>query len=452
MEMQEVLRALDGQRVRAEHDLAHGDWGRARRRVADALGRIHTALCPPEPEVWGWVRLLAALARVDRARSREGQLSLWPELEEGPRDPSAFRDVRAPRAALGVLSRDRRMLGTLAFLADLAPTDLPVLVEGESGTGKEVVARAVHEASGRAAGEFVPVNCGAIPMELHESELFGHSRGAYTGATQEKPGLFEAAHGGTLFLDEIGEMDPRAQVKLLRVLESGELRRLGEVRQRRVSVRVIAATNACVDDAVARGRFRRDLLFRLGAVRVWLPPLRERPADVLLLAHHFLRRAALPHPQLTPGAQMALLAHAWPGNVRELKFAIERGIALWARSGRAALGEEFLRLGAYGVMGSVLGGVPAEEPASEGDESVWTWPTELPVGFTLDGFLREIERRLIARAIAQTGGNRTIAARALGGLSRTTLIGRMKRLGLFEATSGSGAVDRTEPGRTDGQA
>jgi len=429
MEMQEALRALDGQRMLAEHDLARGAWGRARRRVASALGRIHEALGPPEPEVWDWMRLLASLARVDRPRRRNGQLSLWPELEETGRDPGAG----APPAALGVLSRDRRMLGTLAFLADLAPTDLPVLVEGESGTGKEVVARAVHMASGRAAGEFVPVNCGAIPMELHESELFGHARGAYTGAAQEKPGLFEAAHGGTLFLDEIAEMDPRAQVKLLRVLESGELRRLGEVRQRRVSVRIIAATNASVDDAVAHGRFRRDLLFRLGAVRVWLPPLRERPADVLLLAHHFLRRAALPHPPLTPGAQMALLAHTWPGNVRELKFAIERALALWARSGHAALGEELLRLSDSGAMDRAPGRGAAVDPTTEAEGSTWSWPAEVPPGFTLDQFLHEIERRLIARAIAQTGGNRTVAARTLGGLSRTTLIGKMKRLGLFDA-------------------
>lgn len=432
METPEGLRALDGQRMLAERDLAHGDWGRARRRVADVLGRVQAALGAPEPETRDWMRLLAALARVDRIRRRDGQLSLWPELEDGARDPARSRGPRAPQAAMGVLSRDRRMLGTLALLADLAPTDLPVLVEGESGTGKEVVARAVHDASGRATGEFVPVNCGAIPMELHESELFGHSRGAYTGAAMEKPGLFEAAHGGTLFLDEIGEMDPRAQVKLLRVLESGELRRLGEVRQRRVSVRVIAATNASVDEAVARGRFRRDLLFRLGAVRVWLPPLRERPVDVLLLAHHFLRRAALPHPSLTPGAQMALLAHAWPGNVRELKFAIERGVALWARSGRAALGEEFLRLGDKGLRDGAAAGPTAEDAAPAGPDAIWSWPSEVPAGFTLDSFLHEIERRLIARAIAQTGGNRTIAARALGGLSRTTLIGRMKRLGLFE--------------------
>jgi two-component system NtrC family response regulator len=435
MEIQEALRSVDAHRVLAERDLAVGAWSRARRRVGEALGRVHASVGRPEPEYWVWVRLLAALARVDRVRRTHGQFSLWPELDsEAAADAGAFRVARATsRAALGVLSRDRRMLGTLAFLADLAPTDLPILVEGESGTGKEVVARAVHEASGRAGGEFVPVNCGAIPTELHESELFGHSRGAYTGATQEKPGLFEAAHGGTLFLDEIAEMDPRAQVKLLRVLESGEMRRLGEVRQRRVSVRVIAATNACVDDAVACGRFRRDLLFRLGAVRVCLPPLRERPADVLLLAHHFLRRAALPHPPLTPGAQMALLAHAWPGNVRELKFAIERGIALWARSGRPALGEEFLRLSEHGTCGGVFAGPSATDGVSMGTNGApWVWPTEVPAGFSLDGFLHEIERRLIARAIAQTGGNRTIAARALGGLSRTTLIGKMKRLGLFE--------------------
>jgi two-component system NtrC family response regulator len=287
----------------------------------------------------------------------------------------------------------------------------------------------VHAASARAGGDFVAVNCGAIPVELHESELFGHTRGAYTGAAQEKPGLFEAAHQGTLFLDEIGEMDPRAQVKLLRVLEAGELRRLGEVRLRHVSVRVIAATNARVDDAVARGRFRRDLLFRLGAVRVRLPPLRDRPGDILPLAHHFLRRAALPHPPLTPGAQMALLAHPWPGNVRELKFAIERAVALWARSGKAVLGEQFLRVGdREGPAGRAAAG--EGETVTEAGEGPAGWPQEVPPGHTLDTYLHEIERRLIARAIAQTGGNRTLAARALGGLSRTTLIGKMKRLGL----------------------
>jgi DNA-binding NtrC family response regulator len=183
---------------------------------------------------------------------------------------------------------------------------------------------------------------------------------------------------------------------------------------------------------VAGGRFRRDLLFRLGAVRLRLPPLRERPADVLPLAYHFLRRAALPHPPLTPGAQMALLAHTWPGNVRELKFAVERAVALWSRSRRPAITTELLGLGPRNGGAARSDGLAPGTDESPG--AAWAWPREVPQGLTLDGFLHEIERRLIARAIAQTAGNRTLAARALGGLSRTTLIGKMKRFGLFEGS------------------
>ena len=330
---------------------------------------------------------------------------------------------------MGVITRDEKMRAALAFLSALAPTELPIIVEGESGTGKEIVARAIHATSCRGAQMFVPVNCGAIPTELQESELFGHARGAYTGAIVDKPGLFEAAHDGTLFLDEIGEMEPRAQVKLLRVLESGEIRRLGEVRTRRVDVRVIAATNSDVDRAVAEGRFRPDLLYRLGAVRVRLPALRERPGDILTLATHFLRKACVRVPVMTPAAQRALLRHAWPGNVRELKFVMERAVALWQRSHRAVLGEEFLMLG-NGRPAQLPSTGPALEEACADDPDRDVWPLEVPNGLTLETLLDSIEGRLIARALEQSGGNRTNAARLLGDLSRTTLIGKMKRLGI----------------------
>ena len=333
------------------------------------------------------------------------------------------------------------MLRALTLLEQLAATELPMLLEGESGTGKEVVAHGVHASSPRSEQAFVPVNCGAIPSELHESELFGHTRGAYTGATVEKAGLFEAAHRGTLFLDEIGEMEPRAQVKLLRVLEAGEIRRLGEVRTRRVDVRIVAATNHNVDEAVAACRFRKDLLFRLGAVRVTLPPLRERRCDILPLALHFLRKASTQVPPLTPAAQTALLTHDWPGNVRELKFVMERTAALWERGTATALTRELLHL--HGLDDSCDQDRVGPEAARELDWDETNartetslilagWDGELPEGRSLETFLGEIEKRLIWRALEGTGGNRTLAARALGGLSRTTLIGKMKRLGLFE--------------------
>jgi transcriptional regulator with PAS, ATPase and Fis domain len=320
-----------------------------------------------------------------------------------------------------MITQDQRMLRCLTQLECFAPTDLPVLLEGESGTGKELVARAIHRLSARRHQSWMAVNCGAIPSQLQESELFGHVRGAYTGATMDKPGLFEAAHEGTLFLDEVGEMDPMAQVKLLRVLEDGELRRLGEVRTRRVDVRIVAATNTAVDAAVEEGRFRKDLLFRLGAVRVLLPTLRERPGDILPLAQHFVRKASGEAVTFTPAARMALLSHSWPGNIRELKFVIERAIALWRRTRATEICRELL--------------FPQEEAEDAShplsDIVAQVSLDALPEGCSLDSFLGRVERGLIECALARAGGNRTLAAKALGGLSRTTLIGKMKRLGLF---------------------
>lgn len=478
MENQELMSRLSVERGCIELDLALGRRRRARRRAAVALRVLIAALRKPDPELSSWLRVLAALTVTEPPPPAVRQLTLWPEPERGvglgPKHgglasglepfPSDAAGARLPGAlSLGVITQDEELIEALRFLEQLAPTDLPILIEGESGTGKEVVARAIHAMSLRRRGPWVAVNCGALPAQLQESELFGHARGAFTGAAADKPGLFEAADGGTLFLDEVGEMDPRAQVKLLRVLETGELRRLGEVRQRTVDVRIVAATNADVSEAVRAGRFRTDLLFRLGAVRTWLSPLRLRPHDILPLAQHFMRRVSPHCPGLTPGARNALLAHDWPGNVRELKFVIERSLALRESCGGAEISTEML------FPHAMCPPAVAREAHVAGgpDTARATWMTRgggdvlrsrpqprqpvdpvgeslLPAGRRLEEYLDEIERRLILRALRQTSGNRTQAARLLGGLSRTTLISKIKRLGLDRplscAEGGGGGV------------
>jgi transcriptional regulator with PAS, ATPase and Fis domain len=214
----------------------------------------------------------------------------------------------------------------------VAPTDSTVLITGESGVGKERVARWLHEASPRATARFVPVNCAAVPDTLFESELFGHARGAFTGAVGDHPGLVEAAHGGTLFLDEVGEFSLAMQAKLLRVIQEREIRRVGETRLRPIDVRLIAATNRDLKDDVTQRRFREDLYYRLCVIDLHVPPLRERPDDLQPLADHFLARTATrlhrPLQGFTPGAWARLRAYHWPGNVRQLEHAIERACAL----------------------------------------------------------------------------------------------------------------------------
>src|SRR5580658_7032412 len=213
-----------------------------------------------------------------------------------------------------------------------APKQANVLLIGETGTGKEIIAKAVHKLSRRSDGPFIRVNCGALHENLLESELFGHIKGAFTGAVENKTGRFEAAHGGTIFLDEINSTSPKLQVKLLRVLQEREFERVGESRTIRVDVRFIAATNASLEDLVAEGEFREDLYYRLNVIPVILPPLRERRDDIPLLAQYFLRRYSEQHkcvvPDLTPGLVEGLKAHDWPGNVRELENALERLIVM----------------------------------------------------------------------------------------------------------------------------
>jgi DNA-binding NtrC family response regulator len=265
------------------------------------------------------------------ARQRE-QLKRARPQPEG--DLQAFAAIVGASPALkAVLERAARILPH--------PTATALIV-GETGTGKELLARAIHEGGPRRGAAFVPVNCSALPRHLIESELFGHERGAFTDAHAAKPGLFEIAHGGTLFLDEIGTLPVELQAKLLRALEDHEIRRVGSTKSRKVDIRILAATNENLSDAVKSGAFRQDLFFRLGAVRLVLPPLRERGEDIVLLAEELLRMLArqygLPVPPLTAEARHLLLGYAWPGNVRELKNAVERGLLL-SRPGELNLAE-----------------------------------------------------------------------------------------------------------------
>jgi two-component system response regulator AtoC len=305
------------------------------------------------------------------------------------------------------------MQEVLRQLRKVAPQKTTVLLQGESGTGKELVARALHDLSPRAAFAFVAVNCGAIPSELIESELFGHVKGAFTDASRAKKGLAEEADGGTLFLDEIGELPLHLQPKLLRFLEDEEVRPLGDVRARKVNVRVVAATGRDLRRAVAAGQFREDLLYRLDVVAVRLPPLRERRDDVEPLAAHFLARHArlrpeLPSLRLSDEAREALLAHRWPGNVRELEHALERAVVL---AEGPVIREEDL-------PDSVRARPPSAGGATGEDGTL-----------SVKRATRALEERLIRAALERTGGNRTRAAELLE-LSYRALLYKIKDYGI----------------------
>jgi transcriptional regulator with PAS, ATPase and Fis domain len=271
-----------------------------------------------------------------------------------------------------------------------------VLIGGETGTGKELLARALHYGSPRASDPFVEVNCAAIPSNLLESELFGHERGAFTGAVAAKPGLFEIAHGGTLFLDEIGTLPLELQPKLLRALETRSIRRVGGQQSRQVDVRVVAASHVDLGQAIRRGEFREDLYYRLNVVTLVLPPLREREADVELLARTFVERIAtsygLPVPDLSQETRTALRAHRWPGNVRELRNVLERAVVL-SPPGTLKLG-------------------PLEDARGRADTSAGVLPFPAP--------LAEVVRTAAQAMLDLTGGNKSEAARRLG-ISRPRL-------------------------------
>jgi DNA-binding NtrC family response regulator len=299
----------------------------------------------------------------------------------------------------------------------VAATDVSVLIRGETGTGKELVARAIHRASGRRAGPFLALNCVAIPETLLESELFGHERGAFTGAAARRPGRFELAAGGTLFLDEIGDMQPAMQGKLLRVLQERQFERLGGQQPITVDVRLLAATNADLEAGLARGRFRPDLYQRLNGVTLWLPPLRERGDDVVQLAQHFLQRSGrllgIAPPPLSESVIALLRRYHWPGNVRELAHLLHRALILYR--GRAMNADDLTAL-LDAPATSTAHAAPAARPQL--------------AGMTLE----QAERELILQTIAATGGNKKEAARVLG-ISRNALYEKMRRHGMLEAVS-----------------
>ncbi len=339
--------------------------------------------------------------------------------------------LRKEEASRGVLHEDASGRSTIigrtpsmrhiyALIEKVADSPTTVLITGESGTGKELVARALHDQSSRRGAPFIQVNCGAIPVPLFESELFGYERGAFTGATGAKPGRFELAHGGTLFLDEVGELPLDLQVKLLRVLQDGRFERVGGVRTITADVRVLAATNRDLLREVKRGAFREDLYYRLNVIPIRLPPLRERVEDIPLLAEHFLRkfnqRLGKAVQGLTPDALTALVAWRWPGNIRELENLMERSV--------------LLAEGAW-LQPSDL---PGLGEARQGEEQP---DADLDLGLKdyVRVFTARLERARIQQALEQEDGNVTRASRRLG-ISRKSLQTKMKDYGLRDPSNG----------------
>ena len=325
---------------------------------------------------------------------------------------AAFRSA-AERALVG---EHPTIVKLRALIERVAATDATVLITGESGSGKEVVAHAIHALSARARRNFVPVNCAAIPHELLESEMFGHERGAFTGAAAPRHGLFSTADGGTIFLDEIGEMPSQLQAKLLRVLEDGIVRPVGSDRSSKVDARVIAASNNDLVAAVKKGAFREDLFYRLQVVPIVIPPLRERRSDIPILVEYFLDRMRQRLPgrdwTVTREAMVNLWSYDWPGNVRELVNMVERLVIMCEDS---IIDTNLLPPNL--VSGSRM--ADARIPATLGEN-----------GVNLNSLVRELEGRMINQALKQTGGNKQAAAKLLG-LKRTTFAAKLRRCGVI---------------------
>jgi transcriptional regulator with GAF, ATPase, and Fis domain len=340
--------------------------------------------------------------------------------EKRKRDAPSLRTAIDGRSGFdAIIGQSPKVLAAIDAARKVAATETTVLLTGESGTGKEVLARAIHQGSARAEHPFVALNCAALPETLVESELFGHERGAFTGADRLKGGRFELAAGGTLFLDEIGELTPAVQAKLLRVLQERQYERLGGTTTLHADFRLIAATNRDLERAVPDGRFREDLYYRVAVFRIHLPTLRERGEDVLLLADHFARelgaRIERQQPRFSNEARESLLAHSWPGNVRELQNAIERALIL---AEGALISAEHL-----GIVSRPLSdaAIPAVTAAPTEDD------TAMPT-------IAAQERRMIVEVLQRTHGHQKRAA-ALLGLTRFQLYGRLKRYQI-EVTGG----------------
>ncbi len=378
--------------------------------TADALSpRAFDGL---DPAILSWLGALAGAAmqtselieRLETSSRRMGWVA-----------QDLMRAAGERRALLGTSEAIQRLRSEIDLVA---PTDMTVLVTGETGTGKELVARAIHHGSQRAERPLIEVNCAALPESVAESELFGHVRGAFTGADQHRAGKLEVADGGTLLLDEVGELPALVQPKLLRALQQGEIQRVGSDRFLRVDVRVVAATNRDLEAEVARGRFRDDLFHRLDVYRIHVPPLRERPSDIPLLAGHFCDRARLKlglgPVRIAADARERLLAHDWPGNVRELENAMQRAVL---RAGAGAPRDSPVIVRASHLGDEPRRGTPSPPPA------------EAPASGTLREQVDDFRRQTILRALERHDGNWAAAARALG-LHRSNLHHLATRLGL----------------------
>jgi len=333
----------------------------------------------------------------------------------------------------GIIGSSPALREVYKMLEKVAPTDSTVLVTGESGTGKELLVRALHKNSKRHDKPFVPINCGAIPRELLESELFGHEKGAFTHAIRSRPGRFELADGGTIFLDEIGEMDLSLQVKILRALQEKEIERVGGTGSKKVDVRVVAATNRDLEIEVAAGRFREDLFYRLNVIPMHLPPLRERDEDIMALAEHFLHGFCFEKDRKTltisSQAKAMLRNYTWPGNVRELENFMER-LSILCEGPQvtpADLPEKIQRAAGLEPTPAAF----AAPPAPQG----FRWPELQDMrdkGQGLKEFLDEIEERLLQEALAEASGVKNQAAELLG-IKRTTLIEKLKKRNLLDS-------------------
>jgi len=414
-----VLAALE----RGDFDAALIDLNYARdttsgREGLDLLSRIQ-ALDPLLPVIvmtaWGSVQgAVEAMRRGARdyvekpwdngrlLTTLRTQVELGRALRATERLTQENRLLRSGADLPGLVAESRAMRPVLTLIEKVGPADANVLVMGEHGTGKEVVARRLHALSRRAEKPLVPVNAGGLSEGVFESEMFGHVKGAFTDARADRVGYFELADGGTLFLDEIGNLAPKQQARLLRVLQTGEMQRVGSSRTRRVDVRVISATNTDIQAAVAAGDFREDLLYRLNTVVIALPPLRDRPEDILLLADHFLARTAARYGRRLGGfdaeARRALVDYRWPGNVRELEHAVERAVLM--------AGGDVVQMADMGLSPGGAGGGALE-----------------------DLTLEEAEAALIRKALERCQGNVSRAAEALG-LSRSALYRRLQAYGI----------------------
>ncbi len=373
---------------------------------------------------WSNARLVAAVrAAAELGRSRRRAARAEARAETAEAQATGLASALATDAPATTLLGDSAPMRRLReALARVAPTDADVLVLGENGTGKEVVAREIHRLSSRAEGPLVRVDLGALPESLAESELFGAEKGAFTGADEARAGRVELADGGTLVLDEIGNVSSAVQAKLLSLLERREVLRLGATAARPVDIRLVSATNASLDEMAETGAFRRDLLFRINAFVVEVPPLRDRGGDVVLLAEHFLaeyaKRYRRPLARLSDAAAAALTRHDWPGNVRELRHAVERAVILAPEDAETLPADDLP--GARSASGASSRDASGDEP--EGS------PEGAPEGLP-EGTLKDVEREAIRRALDRTGWNVSQAARELG-LTRRSLYRRIEEHGL----------------------